>query len=181
MNIRFEKADFPHQSLILDWLEEPHMKEFWDNSQEHRDDILNFIHKRKQYYFLGTTKYWIGFVDDQPFCFILTDQILPDEEGLSELYKTQLSKIGHTISLDFGIGNKAFVGKGLAAPTLIAFMVFYQANMDPKADTFYIGTDEHNPRAHHVFEKAGFLKVGEYKLDTGAFTGHTHYLMVRRL
>jgi len=179
MNIRFEKASPFHEKMIFDWLEEPHMKEFWDNSQEHREDIANFIHGRKQHYFCGTTLYWVGFVDDQPFCFILTDQILLSEEELSDLYKAQLSKTGHTISLDFGIGNKAFLGKGLAAPTLIAFMGFYQTNMDPAADTFLIGTDEHNRRAQHVFEKAGFVRVGEYKLDTGAFTGHTHYLMIK--
>jgi hypothetical protein len=41
--IHFEKASTKHQDTLFQWLNEPHMKEFWDNSQEHREDILNFI------------------------------------------------------------------------------------------------------------------------------------------
>jgi hypothetical protein len=36
------------------------MQEFWDNGQEHKDDIINFIHGRKQHYFYGTTQHWGG-------------------------------------------------------------------------------------------------------------------------
>ena len=30
MNIHFEKANLTHKELIFNWLEEPHIKEFWD-------------------------------------------------------------------------------------------------------------------------------------------------------
>lgn len=90
--IYFKKASLEHQNIILSWLEEPHMKEFWDNSQEHRDDILNFIQGRKQYRFYDSTKYWVGFIDDQPFSFILSDQMLPSQETLSNLHRHYLSK-----------------------------------------------------------------------------------------
>ncbi len=59
------------------------MQEFWDNSREHKDDILNFIHGRKQYYFYGTTHYGIGYIGDQEFCFLLSDQMLKDHDDLS--------------------------------------------------------------------------------------------------
>ena len=108
MNIHFEKATLAHQDIIFEWLEEPHMKEFWDNTQEHKDDILNFINGRKQHYFYGTTKYWVGFISLKPFCFLLSDELLADQEDLTELHRTYLSKTGGTISLDFGIGNKTF-------------------------------------------------------------------------
>lgn len=177
-NIHFKKAAQEHQETIFQWLDEPHMKEFWDNSQEHRDDILNFIHGRKQHYFYGTTQYWVGYLDEQPFCFILSDQILPFQE-LSDLHKDYLSKSGHTITLDFGIGNAAFLGKGLAATTLQAFATFYQQQIDPKADTFFIDPDINNPRAFRVYEKAGFQLVGEYFMKGGAFEGHKASLMVK--
>ncbi len=138
MNIRFEKGGLQHQKLIFDWLEKQHMKEFWDNSQEHRDDILNFIHGRQQHYFGGTTKYWVGYFDDQPFCFLLTDELHATQEDLPELYRAHLSKDGHTIALDFGIGETQFLGKGLAAPTLVALTKFYQEKIDSKADTFLL-------------------------------------------
>ena len=45
--ITFEKATDHHRQTIFSWLEEPHVKEFWDNSQEHKDDIINFLDGRK--------------------------------------------------------------------------------------------------------------------------------------
>ncbi len=178
--IHFEKADLQHQKIIFKWLDEPHMKEFWDNSQEHKDDILNFIHGRKQHYFYGTTCYWIGSMGDQPFCFVLSDEILPYQVETRPLHKEHLSSTGKTISLDFGIGNPAFLGKGLAAPVLKQFIDFYQQQVDQKADTFFIDPDDANPRAQHVYEKAGFKDVGEFLMQDGAFNGHQTHLMIRK-
>lgn len=178
MNLRFEKANRSTREIIFNWLNEPHMREFWDNTQEHKDDIENFIAGRMQTYFAGTTHYWIGFLDDQPFCFILSDEIKP-EEDLPLLLRNHLSKNGHTICLDFGIGEKAFLGKGLADKTLIAFMDFYRLHVDNHADTFFIDPADNNPRARHVYEKAGFRLVGEYLPQKGAFIGDKTILMVK--
>lgn len=179
--IHFKKASLDHQAIIFSWLDEPHMKEFWDNSEAHRDDILNYIHGRKQHYFYGTTEYWIGYIEDQPFSFILSDQILPSEKELNTLHRKYLSIEGHTIGIDFGIGNTAFLGKGLAAPTLQAFIEFYKAEIDSKADTFFIDPDENNPKAFRVYEKAGFKKVGHYIMKGGAFEGQKANLMVKKI
>ena len=179
--IHFEKATLAHREFIFAWLEEPHMQEFWDNSQEHKDDILNFLNGQKQHYFYGTTMYWVGFLDDQPYSFLLTDQMLSDQEDLTDLHRAQLSKMGHTIGLDFGIGDKTFLGQSLAAPTLEAFVEFYRTHVDPKADTFFIDPNENNPRAKHVYEKAGFEAVGEYNMCQGFFTGSTSSLMVKKI
>ncbi len=180
-NIHFEKATLSHKDLIFEWLEEPHMKEFWDNSQEHKDDILNFMNGQKQHYFYGTTTYWVGFLDDQSFCFLLTDELLADQDDLTDLLRAYLSKTGKTISLDFGIGNKIFLGKGLAAPTLQKFVEFYNARIDPQADTFFIDPNENNPRAKHVYEKAGFKVVDKYIAKKGYFIGDESLLMIKKI
>ncbi len=180
MNIQFEKASKKHETLIFNWLNEPHMMEFWDNTQEHKDDILNFIHGRKQHYFYGTTQYWIGYIDGEPFCFLLSDILQPDQD-LPELYRNHLSTKGHTIAIDFGIGNKEKLGQGLASPTLAAFVQFYHDKIDPLADTFFIDPDQNNPRAKHVYHKAGFNEVGDYNPQAGAFIGQTSYLMVKNI
>ena len=57
MNINFEKTSISDIDTIFSWLAEPHMIEFWDHSQEHKDDILNFIYNKPQTYFEGTTHY----------------------------------------------------------------------------------------------------------------------------
>lgn len=133
-NITFKKANTSHIDIIFSWLKEPHMMEFWDNSTEHKEDILNLIHGRKQHYFYGTTIYWIGSIDEEPFCFMLSDALLA-EQDLPDTYRKNMSLDGHTIGLDFGIGNKMFLGKGLAAPTLESFVSFYYNQIDPLTDT----------------------------------------------
>ncbi|MEG8230494.1 GNAT family N-acetyltransferase [Candidatus Rickettsia tasmanensis] len=168
MNRHFEQANLTHKEIIFNWLEEPHIKEFWDNSQEHKNDILNFITGRKQHYFCGTTNYWIGFINNEPFCFILSDSLEKDH-NLSDIQRKYLSKSGHTITLDFGIVNKNFLGQGLASSILAAFIKFYHKYIDPLSDTFFIDPDENNPRAIHVYSKAGFKQVGAYKVQSGAF------------
>ena len=45
MNIHFEKANASHIDTIFGWLAQPPIQEFWDNTQGHKDDILNFIGK----------------------------------------------------------------------------------------------------------------------------------------
>jgi len=181
LNIRFEKANLQHQKIIFDWLAQPHMQEFWDNSQEHKADIINFIHGHPQHYFYGTTVYWVGFINEQPFCFLLTDQQLSCQEYSSDLHRDNLSKSGHTIGLDFGIGNPLFLNKGLAASTLDTFINYFIIQVDPKADTFFIDPDENNPRAQHVYEKAGFQVVGNFLALGGAFKGQKTSLMVKKL
>jgi hypothetical protein len=49
MNITFKKATLADKETIFSWLAEPHMMEFWDNSQEHKDDILNFMNGRERF------------------------------------------------------------------------------------------------------------------------------------
>lgn len=180
MNIHFEKTHLKDAEIIFQWLIEPHMMEFWDNSPEHKEDILNFIQGKEQHYFYGTTAYWIGFINEEPYCFILSD-ILQPEQDLSEIQKKHLSKSGHTITLDFGIGNKKYLGKGLAAPTLQKFVHFYKQAVDPLADTFFIDPDENNPRAKQVYSTAGFKSVGEFDVTTGAFKGSANCLMIKQV
>lgn len=82
MNIRFEKVTLKHQKIIFEWLEEPHVQEFWNNSQAHKDDILNFIGGRKKpsSYANGHYAYWVGLIDEEPYSLIMTIQEHPGEE-----------------------------------------------------------------------------------------------------
>lgn len=103
--ITFTKAALVHKNTIFSWLDEPHVKEFWDNSQEHRDDILNFINAHKQIYHDYNSTYWMGQIDNQPYCLIIISEYL-ESEDLSSLHRENMSKTGKTYSIDFTIGNK---------------------------------------------------------------------------
>jgi len=173
--IHFEKASLAYKDAIFSWLDNSHVKEFWDNSPEHREDILNFMKGRTEPspYYDGMFDYWIGFIERDPYCLLMTSEVF-DEPDLPPLWKKYLSQTGKTISIDFTIGNEAYVGKGLAASTLEAFTTFFQEKVDPQADTFVIDPSQNNPRAKHVYEKAGFQPVGEFFRR-----GEWFYLMVK--
>jgi hypothetical protein len=48
MKIKFEKVTGAHLYTIFSWLREPHIMEFWDNTQAHKDDIVNFTEGRNK-------------------------------------------------------------------------------------------------------------------------------------
>ncbi len=107
--------------------------------------------------------------------------MLDSQADLTDLHRKYLSKDGHTVACDVGIGNANFLGKGLAAITLRKFTTFYQSQIDALADTFFIDPAANNPRAKHVYEQAGFEPVGEYPVIDGAFKGQQSHLMVMKL
>lgn len=179
MMISFEKANLTHKDVIFKWLEEPHVQEFWDNSQAHKDDILDFMNGYKDLfpYFEGIYTYWMGSINDQPYSFFLTSEV----QDKFALESHHVSKTGKIFTIDFCIGNKDFLGKGLGAKTLIAFTEFFRSNVDVKADTFFIDPDESNLRARHVYEKAGFQLVGDFIMKGDVFDGQRTDLMVKRI
>lgn len=181
-NISFEKANIRHKDIVFQWLDESYVQEFWDNSLEHRQDILSFMNGRKEasVYFGGVFIYWIGYYNKEPYSFFLTSEVLFDQD-CPDLWKNHMSKIGKTFTIDFCIGNKEFLGKGLAAPTLIAFMEFFKLNIDSQVGMFFIDPDENNPRAQHVYAKAGFDFVGDFTMEKGVFEGQKSRLMVKKM
>jgi len=183
MVIHFEKASLKDKETIFSWLTEPYIKEFWDNSQEHKEDILNFIQGRKtpSNYYNGLFTYWMGYIDNEPYCLMMTIQE-KEEYDIPMIKKAHLSKIGNTYSIDYMIGNKNYFNKGLGAKTLEAFIVFFKKNYDPKADTFFIDPDVTNSRAKHVYEKAGFKYVGDFNMEgNGVFSNRKTHFLVKKL
>jgi len=172
MGISFEKADIKHQVDIFKWLEEEHVKEFWDNSQEHKDDILIFLNGRKEdsSYLEGRYSYWIALIDNVPFSLIMTVKETIDMER-EPIKNTALSKTGRTYSIDYMIGNIDYVGKGLAAETLSGFIEYFRNRIDSHADVFFIDPDANNPKDLHVYKKSGFEHIGSFTMNAGVFVG----------
>lgn len=181
--ITFEKASHGHKQIIFTWLEEPHIKEFWDNSQAHKDDIINFLdgRKTKSDYCDGLYTYWVGFLDNVPYAMIMTILEKP-EYDIDDIKKAHLSKTGHTYCLDYMIGDKNYLGKGLGAKTLTEFTDFLKREVDNKVDVFMIDPEESNSRAKHVYEKAGFKHIGDF-IMTGDLSGSgkMHHLLVKKI
>ena len=183
MNIKFEKVNHSHEVAIFELLAEPHVMAFWDNSQEHKDDIVKFINGRVESssYAGGQYTYWIGLLGDIPYCLIMAIKEEPLEERPS-IKNAHLSNTGSTYSLDYMIGNVKYVGRGLGASTLEEFVRFFAREVDHTADTFFIDPDLANPRAKRVYEKAGFEFIENFILGgTGVFAGNTSSFMVKKV
>jgi predicted acetyltransferase len=129
---------------------------------------------------MGIFTYWVGIIDNDPFCFILTAEVNKNENH-PQVWLDNISKTGTTYSIDFGIGNTKYLGKGLASPTLKMFAKFFHEKIDPSADTFFIDPGKNNPRAIHVYKKAGFKMVGSFISTEGVFKEQQSYLMVKHI
>lgn len=182
LTVHFEKATQEHINAIFTWLEAPHVQEFWDNTPEHREDIILFVNGRKapSPYADGIFTYWIGSIENEPYCLLMTSEML-NSPDLPEYYLNCLSKTGKTYSIDFMIGNKDYVAKGLASPTLEAFMQYIHSQIDSTIDRFMIDPEESNARAKHVYEKAGFKTIAEFISSHGSGSGSKHFLMIKDL
>lgn len=182
-HIHFEQATLQHKDIIFQWLNESFVKEFWDNSQAHKDDIINFIDGRKtpSNYAGGNYIYWIGSMDNIPYCLIMTIQEKPGVNR-PQIKEEHLSTTGSTYSIEYMIGNKEFFGKGIGARTLEEFTIFFNKQFDTKADTFFIDPDVTNSRAKHVYAKAGFVYIGDFIMGgNGVFAGRKTHFLVKKL
>ncbi|POZ63009.1 phosphoribosylaminoimidazolesuccinocarboxamide synthase [Chromobacterium alticapitis] len=178
----FEAVSNQHLGMIMDWLSSPHVMEFWDNSPEHKEDIKIFADGRKHPspYFDGVFHYWIGKHADNPFCLVMTSEI-GEKDDIPALWKDNLSKTGKNFSIDFCIGNTDLLGKGLASDALENFLIFFKSHIEPYARNFLIDPDENNPKAKHVYAKAGFISAGNFTMPSGFFSGHETNLMIKVL
>lgn len=180
MNISFKKVGLEQVAIILSWLTQPHVQEFWDTTQAHKDDIVLFAQGRPSpsSYCDGLYNYYIGYVDEQPHALVMFIKE-KEEYDIEEIKKQHLSKTGSTYSLDYMIGNPDFLGKGFGAKTLEAFLKYMRTELDPSADTFFIDPEATNTRAKHVYEKAGFVHVGDFIMEgNGHSKGHLTNLLV---
>ena len=176
--ISFNKACKADTNLLKQWFQKPHVQKFWDNSPEMWQNVESYLNGHKVLY-----DYWIGSLAGQPFCLVITSDASDDDSetdsaapGSDNSLQEYCEPHGKTWTVDFMIGEEAFLGKGLSYLALKAFM---QQQKDIVA--FLIDPEATNTKAIHVYEKAGFKEVGRYTPGTGSFAGKEHLMMKRRM
>ncbi len=178
----FEKAQICHKELILSWLGESHMKAVWDNSPAHKQDIVTFMQGRKEpsSYLNGVLTYWVGSYQDVPFSLLITAPVTQDDT-ISDVWKHHLCPHGRSYSIDFGIGNKDLLGRGLAAPMLEAFVSFFKETVDHRLTQFFIEPHMQTPQIKRIHQKAGFHFVSVIP-DRNEIPYHQNetFLMIKR-
>jgi RimJ/RimL family protein N-acetyltransferase len=161
----FKKATQADKKLVHQWLELPHVKEYWDGSKEiakhFEDPFFNF---------------WICFCDEEPFGLVVTSDASHPDPATKEVLDhivPWLDPEGKTLLIDFAITEKDYLDKGLASETLHKFA---QAQ-EPSVKAFLADPEAKNAKALHVYEMAGFVKVSTFIRGKGFFKGKPHYLL----
>lgn len=133
----FAPAQSSQRALLHRWFAQKHIHEWM-----HGIGLQNTLNGLEEF-FLGQSSviYWMGYSDNTPFAFLITEPIEED-----------------TITLDLFICDVNYLGQGFAVPMIHTFLLNKFSHMkrvliDPEAT---------NKRAIHVYEKAGFKIVGEF-------------------
>lgn len=159
--MKFYSIDKEHKNIILEWFNKPHVKQYYygeglQNTLNNIELSLKGINNNGKYTFY----HWIAYINDEPFGFLMTSPI----EGpycKNDPYNKWFVEGKNTYTLDLLIGEGKYLGKGLSDKMIINFLLDkYQ-----DADYFLIDPAEDNPKAIHVYEKAGFKKVDNFIPD----------------
>ena len=139
-----------HLSLFRQWLNQPHVKEFWQETEDDEKLKTKFITELPN---RGVHSYII--------------QLDGKNIGYIQYYNTQ--KVGGgwwenekpgTFGVDLLIGDPAYVGKGLGSKIIKEFIAFMKAE-EKSIQSFIIDPDPKNKRAIRAYEKVGFVSEGE--------------------
>lgn len=155
MNITFKKLEEKDFPLLVNWLNEPHVKKWWDREIIWTKDLIkekyltyvhgykldNAVKKSINAFIIHADQQAIGYIQYyNAYDFERDDYVL---RGLPE----------NLAAIDLYIGEPYFIGKGLASLIINKFLdqyvwpSFYACLVDPDMD---------NIRAIKAYEKAGF-------------------------
>jgi len=156
--IRFEPLARAHLPLLTGWLQQPHVRAFWDDGE--RDGAAVEAH------------YFSAAQDVPGFVFFLNDRAAGfiQRERVGAQHEFALWALGETYGLDLLIGEPDLTGCGHGPQVIRAFMALTRAEV--AVDRFLIDPDTANWRAQRAYVKAGFSvlttldRLTLMKLDT---------------
>jgi len=163
--ITFKKAGKADKKLILDWLCLPHVKAYWDKSDELAKQLDSALKGDQAH-----PDFWICLSHNEPFGLILaSDASLNPSEPLIPWIEEK----GRTLLIDFMICETPYLGKGLGADTLKGFAQAQSA----ETSALLAAPEVKNEKGMHVYEEAGFVRVSTFIKGQGFFKGKPHYLL----
>ena len=164
--ITFRKAKKTDKKLLKEWFHKEHVKKFWHHSSEMWGQCESYLDGDAH-----LLDYSICSYDAKPYGLIITGDVSKSESR--DPIVPWIETDGKTLTLDFMIGEKAFLGKGLAEITLKKFI----DNQDPSVTAVLVDPEVKNAQAIHIYEKTGFVRVSTFTRGEGFFKGIPHYLM----
>lgn len=146
--ISFEELTDAHLERLHEWLQSPHVKDFWDDGDRTLDQVKNHYKKTPK------VKRYLFFIDNLAVGYIQSYLIDYQNEYYSFILNGK-----ENLGIDFFIGNMAFLNKKLAIPILSEFIKICCST----ADRIIVDPESHNHKAIHLYQKYGFTKIGELK------------------
>jgi RimJ/RimL family protein N-acetyltransferase len=144
-----------HIPLLQKWLKEPHVSEFWqetENEEEFRQKFLNKLPDRGVSPFIISVEAEpIGYIQYYEACKVGGGWWPDAKEG--------------TFGVDQFIGDPSMVGKGLGTTLIKQFVD--DLFLNTSVIEIITDPDPQNKRAIRAYEKAGFIALGEIKAPGG--------------
>lgn len=158
-SIAFLPVQPEHYPLLLAWLEEPHMRQWWGDPEEELSFISDMVEGR------DTTRPFLITLDGSPVGYIQywfighhqNEKWIRDHPWLLELP-------ADAIGVDLSLGDPKALSKGIGSAALAAFVRMLRGE---GYDTIIIDPDPDNARAVRAYAKAGFRPVPHLQGRTG--------------
>ncbi|HEX7017537.1 MAG TPA: GNAT family N-acetyltransferase [Patescibacteria group bacterium] len=147
--ISFRELRFDDLPLLHDWLNTPHVHEWYDKDEQNTLDEIKEKYGKKINKEEPTDSYLIMY-DNQPIGYIQTAKVKDWPTLESVVGKNQ-----QAASIDLFIGEPNYLGKGLGSQVIRKFLtvVVFQR---PDIIKCFIDPEPSNVRAIKSYEKAGF-------------------------
>jgi aminoglycoside 6'-N-acetyltransferase len=138
------------------WLQQPHVRAFWDDGDRTLDQV-------RAHYFAD------DWDDTEPFIFTLDGRLAgyiqaypvpPDAE-----FGSWRAGVGQTWGIDLFIGEPGLIGKGHGGSIIQAFMGLLRDRC-PELRRVLIDPEVQNARAIHVYDKAGFSPLARIEHES---------------
>lgn len=160
MKITFKPVKISDCSLLHEWLQLNHVRQFWDDGDRKLSQVVENYTKQD-----GTERY-IFYIDNIPAGYIQSYHA-----DVSSQFMKQ-AKLTQAIGLDMFIGNISYLHKGYASIVLGIFI----SNHCGFSKSIIVDPAINNFKAIHVYKKIGFVKCTEFYEN-----GNLHQLMVKYL
>lgn len=163
MNITFIKLTESHFSLLLKWLNTPHVKTWWDQDVKWTEELIK---KKYGSYVLGF-KIENGFKKPMQAYIICKDEVPVGYIQLYNAYDFPRSKPLEELpsklaAFDIFIGEENALKQGIG---IKAMNVFFENHLNVSYTHIFADPNIKNIAAIRTYEKAGFTKIKE-QLDT---------------
>ena len=152
--IEFPPLRLAHLPTLHGWLQQPHVREFWDDGDRTPEQV-------QEHYFAPEWDVlaFLVVLNGQPAGYV---QAYPVTAGSD--YAAWRSETGETWGIDLFIGETKWLGRGLAVPVIHALLTHLRG-LRPALRRVLIDPEDRNSRARHVYAKVGFTELGRVEVE----------------